>query len=672
MPPQQEQRPQANNQGNQLFSQQKERDWNTVRERASPPRQAPRPTLPAQAVQPGPRPPSGPNANTYGAMQGMAPPNGMGGMGGPGLPGMMPGMQGMPPMPGGSPMNGNQFGPGFPGPRPGFSPGPPAEGENMFGALSQNTKEPWRPTFKERRSLSPPRRGGSVGPRAGSVGREPRGGSVGRGGSPDRATFGRRPGSVDRRTSQERRTSLERKRSLERRRGGSLERRKIGTFDRNFIPHQSEWWAQPLSDGRQAQVYLIADVQGLQNAAWRLNNLSDEWTSAVDCQGVDLSAASGKLCIMEVAVRDTQGTHCYIFDIMQLGESIQLLAPFLTNPGSSKIFNDAQKHSTVLAHKFGIMLQGVIDAQCAVEMLENKTINNLWEFVEWCNVGPPYLKEEALRWDRSSEVWAHRPLPKAAISYLVTGACALQAGSPVLWQRLVQQMGQTGPAMVANWSQYRVHMAASAGWACRQAGLWTGDTDFPEVTSQMTGNAPDKPDPELDDWLAKRFGDGKKGATQREPSMIRKLPCQVAATVMREGDSPRTASWRAAVAQIDLQRQERQRSSSPDLESWLARRTAMLGGDPEQKQSRRASSLPPVRSSASATKVSMTESAQAATATHEGPFGFGLQIPAFNELEPDRRDWAEILEDEQAKEAEEEGDLFKQMEEERQRLAQQG
>lgn len=669
MPQQPEQRPQANNQGPTLFAQQKERDWNTVRERASPPRQAPRPSLPAQAVQPGPRPPSGPNSNTYGAMQGMAPPNSMAGMGGPGMPGMMPGMQGMPQMPGGSPMNGNQFGPGFPGPGKGYPP-QQAEGENMFSALSQNTKEPWRPTYKERRSLSPPRRAGSL----------PRAGSVGRGGSPDRNTYGPprragsvgRAGSVDRRTSQERRTSLERKRSLERRRGGSLERRKIGTFDRNFVPQVSEWWTQPLTDGRHAQVYLIADFQGLQNAAWRLNNLSDESTSAVDCQGVDLSAASGKLCIMEVAVRDSQGTHCYIFDIMQLGESIQLLAPFLTNPGSSKIFNDAQKHSTVLAHKFGIMLQGVIDAQCAVEMLENKTICNLWEFVEWCNVGPPYLKDEAQRWDRSSEVWAHRPLPKAAISYLVTGACALQAGSPVLWQRLVQQMGNSGPAMVANWSQYRVHMAASAGWACRQAGLWTGDTDFPEVNSQMAGNAPDKPDPEMDDWLAKRFGDGKKGSSQREPSAIRKLPLQVAATVMREGDSPRTASWRAAVAQLGIQRQERQRSASPDLEVWLARRSALLGGDPEQKQSRRASSLPPVRSSAREKQVSLSESAQASTATHEGPFGFGLQIPAFSELEPDRRDWAEILEDEQAKEAEEEGDLFKQMEEERQRLAQQG
>lgn len=661
-----------NNKHQALFPPHQERNWDTVRERASPPRTAPRPTLPAQAIPPGPRPQGGaPPPNSYAAMQGMP---GMQGMSG-GMPAAMPGgMPGMQPMQGGSPMN-QIRGPNFmPGPRPVPPPkGPQAQAdgpeENLFGTLSQNTKEPWRPSppFRERRSLSPqrPQRGSSPGGGRSPERRSPeRHTSVGR-----RPSLGRRGSSPPRAGSQDRRTSQERRRSLE--------RRKVGTFDRNFQPHISEWWSQALPNGQQCQVYLVAELQGLQQAAWRLNNLPDESTSAVDCHGVDLGAASGKLCLMQIAFRDNQGTTCFLFDIMQLGESIQLLMPFLTNPHSSKIFNDAQQHATVLAHKFGIMLQGVIDAQCAVEMLTGKPITTLCDFVEWCGVGPPYLREEFNRWERTPEVWAHRPIPKAACNYLVIGACGLQAGGSILWQRLWNQLGPSGPAMVANSSQHRVQMASSAGLHCRAAGLWTGETDFPEATSAITGPPQEKPDPELDDWLARRFGGpGGGGAVRREPS-IRKLPSQVAASVMREGDSPRTASWRAAVAQMDLQRmdnKERNRSSSPDLESWIARRTAILGGV-DANQSRRASSLPPVRSSAQKTKVSINEqmvNMPPPTTSHDGPFGFGLQIPAFHD-EPDRRDWAEILEDEQAKEAEEEGDLFKQMEEERQRaLSQQG
>lgn len=51
-----------------------------------------------------------------------------------------------------------------------------------------------------------------------------------------------------------------------------------------------------------------------------------------------------------------------------------------------------------------------------------------------------------------------------------------------------------------------------------------------------------------EDWLAKRFGRGPPGA-QRAASVERpKLP----ESAYRSGDSPRTAAWRAVMAQMTL------------------------------------------------------------------------------------------------------------------------
>lgn len=235
--------------------------------------------------------------------------------------------------------------------------------------------------------------------------------------------------------------------------------------------------------------------------------------------------------------------------------------------------------------------------------------------------------------------------------------------------------------MVANASAQRLEMAASAGWACRQAGIWTAEQDYPHAAPGATAQ-PELSDAELNDWLSKRFT-GKQGKDDarpsdpaaREPGTARRaasldtrLPAlvlnQLSFEVARSGDSPRTASWRAAVAQMEPNRMRtRQRSRSPSLDNWLARRSVVKGSANDPK-SRRAASLPP------------PSELLAAAQERDREKGDGekwekmTSLPAFAKREnAERKPWCELLEDEQAKE--EEDDLFQELQqEERRRLAQ--
>lgn len=221
--------------------------------------------------------------------------------------------------------------------------------------------------------------------------------------------------------------------------------------------------------------------------------------------------------------------------------------------------------------------------------------------------------------------------------------------------------GQRSAQMVTQASQQRVQGATAAGWALRQKGITAGD-----------GNH----DPELDSWLARRFGGPLPKQTEEA------LP----EGVVRAGDSPRTASWRATVAQLQparsksraLSQSGRQRSESPSLDNWIARRNQVKGSEEaatsKEPKARRVSSLPPKRSefiSSASDREFKPSSPPLVPASAMEALRMGLQLDS---LKGDGRTWAEILEDEQATQEEEKDadeDLFKTLQqEEKKRLAQ--
>jgi len=291
------------------------------------------------------------------------------------------------------------------------------------------------------------------------------------------------------------------------------------------------------------------------------------------------------------------------------------------------------------------------------------------------------------------ELWGHRPFQRGVLNHAVKHMGHLSAASPVLWERLSYTFGPNIFHTVQTTSQNRANIAASAGFACRQ--------QFKTMYDDQTKNQPHphaaamgfpdsaqvEDDGEMDDWLAKRFGkkggasaSGDKGtpasaqsATVGErgapaiPGIGRRALSQdrlpLLASAMRDGDSPRTAAWRAVVAQMSAphggraaassQLGSRQRSSSPTLENWLARRTVEKGKEPGE--SRRASSLPPPP------RESVLEPAF-------GQFdGLPRTMPVYShiDVEVDHRPWVEIVEEEHEKEAKEcEDDLFEELKQE--------
>eukprot|EP00930_Biecheleria_cincta_P096781 TRINITY_DN88578_c0_g1_i1.p1 TRINITY_DN88578_c0_g1~~TRINITY_DN88578_c0_g1_i1.p1 ORF type:complete len:725 (-),score=113.25 TRINITY_DN88578_c0_g1_i1:214-2388(-) len=483
---------------------------------------------------------------------------------------------------GGSPSAGSRFGGGMPKPDFRFPQGDPQPTPaDTSESMGNKRDDAWRPSFvdpaqaekrrasiERRRSQSPPQQ--------------------------------KRPAELEepaRRYSPERRSPE--RRSPERRsspgpgRQSPRRNRSFGPFDRN-IPvsngyQPSDSWSQNLPVGGKAQVYLVADEATLSQAAGRLNFLEQGAIIALDAQGWNLKTAAGKLCLLQVAFSDPSGLQVFLFDVMQLGEKLYTLMPFFNNPHASKITADAQTHATVLAHKFGIDLMGVIDAQWAYETLNGRGMTSQMDVLDWCGVAPPYWKEEGLKLEQTSEVWGHRPLAKHVVAYAAQSVAMLHHASAVIWRRLAYAFGPTVFNMVANASRQRAEMAAAAGWACRNAGLWTAEQDYAKEDSA-------EKERELDSWLARRFGK-KEGAPK--PASIRAASAQRAASAdrgplpdraFRQGDSPRTAAWRVVMAQMDPDRPEpsRQRSMSPTLETWLDRRGSVK--QPKEGASRRASS----------------------------------------------------------------------------------
>merc|ERR1719323_2153426 len=155
----------------------------------------------------------------------------------------------------------------------------------------------------------------------------------------------------------------------------------------------------------------------LNQVTYRLNFLGPDTLAAINCVGVNLRAAAGRLCLLQVAVRDGTGLHCFLIDVMQLTDQFHNLRPFLTNPHTLKLIHDADLHATVLAHKFGVTLAGVIDTHCACEMLSGSGFKGICEFVEWCGMSMASAKQGAMILERSPEMWAHRPLDNIAQKY---------------------------------------------------------------------------------------------------------------------------------------------------------------------------------------------------------------------------------------------------------------
>lgn len=416
----------------------------------------------------------------------------------------------------------------------------------------------------------------------------------------------------------------------------------------------SQWWPHSLPNGQAAQVFLVADPSALSQAVSRLAFQGPRSLTAVDIQGVNLRAAAGRLCLLQVAFWDGGGLQCFLFDIMQLGEHVGALTPFLSNENAPKLVYNAQLAATVLAHKFGITLAGIIDVGTAFEMLRNGVLlTSLMDYFEWCNVAVPGQRQQFSDFDKQPELWAHRPLARLTLSYAVQGICTLHATYPLLSSRLCTNYGPGALEMLSQMSHQLVTVHATAGWSCRNAGLWIGEQGIAKE---------DQDDPQLDDWLAKRFGKkGEGGPRNRSASPEKNIrahhaqKAELPVTAIRATDSPRTASWRAAVAELagpSAGQASRQRSSSPTLEGWLARRTQVKSGK-EDPKSRRSASVPAPRANNPTEEASHT------------PFDFALGLPPFGRS-VDRRAWAEV-----EQETEDNDDIFEQLrEQENLRLAQ--
>lgn len=552
---------------------------------------------------------------------------------------------------GSSPPAGARFGGGMPNSNFGIpggdsQPGPPDSSETM----GNKRDDAWRPSFvdpaqaetrrasiERRRSQEPPQERRREEPA------EPT-----RRYSPERKPTERR--------SPERRTSPGPFRRQSPRRSGSF-----GPFDRN-IPttngyQPSDSWSQNLPIGGKAQVYLVADEVTLAQAANRLNFLEQGAIIALDAQGWHLRTAAGKLCLLQVAFTDPTGLQVFLFDVMQLGEKLYSLMPFFNNQHASKITADAQTHAQVLAHKFGIDLLGVIDAQWAYETLNGRGMTSQMDVLDWCGVAPPYWKEEGLKLEQTPEVWGYRPLGKHVVAHAAQSVAMLHQASAVIWRRLAYAYGPTVFNMVSNTSRQRAEMAAAAGWACRNAGLWTAEQDYPK------DDEADR-EKELDGWLARRFG---RGGEPPAPASVRAASAARASSVdrgplpdraVRQGDSPRTAAWRHVMAKMDPSDPTRQRSMSPSLETWLDRRGTVKA--PKDSAARRASSVPNGKNDRGRGR-----SDEELSSTPLQPLGF-------DNLEHKR--WTDIQDEERAKEEDPEDDgleIFEDLKQmDRQRLKQ--
>jgi hypothetical protein len=426
-------------------------------------------------------------------------------------------------------------------------------------------------------------------------------------------------------------------------------------------PQESEQWQYTLPNGHSAYVFFVADPDSLARAMSHLAGQGTTSLTAVGFQGVNLNAAAGRLCLMQVAFYDRSFLQVYLFDIMQLGEHVGALTNFLQSATTPKFIYSASLAGQVLAHKFGITLMGCIDVGIAYEMIENKQLIDLDDFFDWCGVVIPGARQEAQRLKERPDFWAHRPLARSTINFAVQNIATLHASYPMVSTRMYSFCGPQSIDMALLRTNQVVKLSAQGGLACRSQGLWIGEQ-----------NPAKEHDHQMDDWLEKRFGQKSAAPPQRRgASPLRKdvkldLPA-LPDTAVRAEDSPRTASWRAAVAALTApSTASRQRSSSPTLESWLARRS-QVGDIEKEPQSRRATSLPSITRKLPTTSLNSEEPSENEAKRWDGGRAFDIGVSFLQPDEP-RRQWVDMTEDETKEDQEE---LFAELDNvEKTRLAQ--
>mmetsp|Transcript_41771 Transcript_41771/g.89691 ORF Transcript_41771/g.89691 Transcript_41771/m.89691 type:complete len:731 (-) Transcript_41771:209-2401(-) len=391
------------------------------------------------------------------------------------------------------------------------------------------------------------------------------------GGADRRTSAERRNFAADRRHSAERRRSTERRFSRERRFSQERRAKSMGPSAsyHNRQVELSRFWQQRLPNGKNVQVWVVADQQALSQAAYRLNYLQPGTVTAFELHGVNL-ASGGTLCLASVAFDDISepARNVVIFDVLQLGEQFQILGEFLSN-NISKLVYDVDTHAKICAQQFGMNMNRVFHAQSAFSLLRGRNPETMVELLEWCGTSSPNLKQTSVMMDRVPELWTHRPLSRDTLNFAVEYLCSMLDSGHSLFNRLVEQFGASAEQKITSASEQRVNEAAQRGWELRNAGF-TGEPH----------------DPELNNWLARRFGQTQANLRSGDDTFH---------DAVRVGDSPRTASWRATVAQMGGassrgMSRPRQRSSSPSLATWIARRNNLK---PDSSKIHRASSLPP-------------------------------------------------------------------------------
>lgn len=91
-------------------------------------------------------------------------------------------------------------------------------------------------------------------------------------------------------------------------------------------------------------------------------------------------------------------------------------------------------------------------------------------------MAPMDYKNEAKRLEGNPEIWGQRPLSQPVCSHATQGICLLyNAAAGVMWEHLGRAFGPAAFNKVKVASQNRAEMAAAAGWACRNIGLYTAE-----------------------------------------------------------------------------------------------------------------------------------------------------------------------------------------------------
>lgn len=389
----------------------------------------------------------------------------------------------------------------------------------------------------------------------------------------------------------------------------------------------SEFWSHRLPSGNMVQVWVIADDNALNKAVERLSALSSSTVTAFDLLGLNLETG-GLLCLATVAFNDTQYLNVYVFDVLQLGERFAALTNFL-QCGVSKLVFDVKVVAKICAQQHGIALANVFHAESAFHMLNNRNPKHLVELLEFCHGANPRLSATAKMIDRAPELWTHRPLAKDTVAFAIESLVSLLESGHVLMDKLMAKYKGSANEMVLQASTAMVQQAVDRGFALRNAGI--------------TGS--ERHDPELNSWLARRFNHTAEPYAPGDMGF--------GGNVVREGDSPRTASWRATVAMVSGVRERsvaRQRSESPSLDNWIKQRNNVKEDGPgtdvrQPGKTHRASSLPPESRGVSSSFIS--EAKPAGQPAGQSPNVRPTVEPVWDH-DGGQKNWAEYLEEEQA------------------------